>query len=80
MFDLPSYGCAVLQAYRTLVGREYRIVHQLDIVPSLPPTNDYRHVGLGIWELDGQVNHCILCSLLSLLLTQSHRQACSLSA
>ena len=41
--------------YRNTVGREYRIVHQMDIVPSIPPTSGYRHVGLGIWELNNQV-------------------------
>lgn len=41
--------------YRLTVGREYRIIHQLDIVPAIPPVKGYRHVGLGIWELNGQV-------------------------
>lgn len=49
-----------VDAYRLLVGREYRIVHQNDIVPSIPPLSDYRHVGLGIWEVGNQVNCFIM--------------------
>ena len=41
--------------YRNLVGREYRVVHEYDIVPAIPPISSYRHVGLGMWEIDGQV-------------------------
>ena len=44
-----------VDAFRLLVGREYRIVHQYDIVPSIPPLDEYRHVGLGMWEYNGQV-------------------------
>ena len=52
-----------------MVGREYRIVHQYDIVPSIPPLDDYRHVGLGIWELDGQVSTTLPCQSPTLKLT-----------
>ena len=55
--------------YRNLVGREYRVVHQYDIVPSIPPVSSYRHVGLGIWELDGQV--FLLMVLLLLIIGRS---------
>lgn len=44
----------LLQAFRALVGRAYRVVHELDQVPSLPPTSQYRHVGFGIWLHDNQ--------------------------
>ena len=44
-----------MQLFRNLVGREYRIVHQYDVVPALPPFPPYRHTDLGMWENNGQV-------------------------
>jgi hypothetical protein len=39
----------LVQAFRALVGRAYRVVHELDQVPSLPPLDSYRHVSYGMW-------------------------------
>lgn len=44
-----------VDAYRMLVGREYRVVNNMDLVPSLPPVDSYRHVAAGIWGTQGKV-------------------------
>jgi hypothetical protein len=40
--------CA-LQLFKLLVGRHQRAVHTLDVVPALPPLDDYRPVDYGRW-------------------------------
>lgn len=43
-----------MQAFRALVGRAYRVVDELDQVPALPPTDNYRHVSYGMWLHNNQ--------------------------
>ncbi|KAK9835675.1 hypothetical protein WJX74_005697 [Apatococcus lobatus] len=42
-----------VNAFRGLVGRAYRGVNAHDQVPALPPLDQYRHVGYGVWIDDG---------------------------
>lgn len=46
-----------MQAFKDLVGRQYRMTNYLDVVPELPTFNDYTAVGngTGIWASDGRV-------------------------
>lgn len=37
------------QLFKLLVGRSQRAVHTLDVVPALPPLDDYRPVDYGRW-------------------------------
>lgn len=47
----------MLQAFKDLVGRQYRMTNYLDVVPELPTFNDYTAVGngTGVWASDGRV-------------------------
>ena len=62
------------QAFRAVVGRSYRVVDRWDIVPSLPPFEDYAPLPFPLWI---QVGHACLhpCSR-----TVSWARACSLGA
>lgn len=46
-----------MQAFRDLVGRQYRVANHLDVVPELPTFNDYVAVGngTGLWATNGSV-------------------------
>ena len=37
------------QAFQAVVGRSYRVVDRWDIVPSLPPFEDYFPLPLPLW-------------------------------
>lgn len=47
-----------LQAFRDLVGRQYRLANHQDVVPELPTFNDYVAVGngTGLWAVNGSIN------------------------
>ena len=51
------YLKCTLQAFRDLVGRQYRLSNHLDVVPELPTFNDYVAVGngTGLWATNGSV-------------------------
>ena len=38
-----------MQAFRAIVGRQLRFIHQLDVVPYLPGLDTYAHVPFGTW-------------------------------
>lgn len=38
-----------LQLFKLLVGRQQRAVHTLDVVPALPPLDNYAPVDYGRW-------------------------------
>lgn len=40
---------ALVQAFRAVVGRSYRVVDRWDIVPSLPPFEDYAPLPFPLW-------------------------------
>ena len=46
-----------MQAFKDLVGRQYRMTNYLDVVPELPTFNDYIAVGngTGLWATDGRI-------------------------
>ncbi|KAK9819269.1 hypothetical protein WJX81_002184 [Elliptochloris bilobata] len=43
---------AWVDAFRAVVGRSYRVVNRRDIVPSLPPFEDYAHLPFPLWIQD----------------------------
>lgn len=50
-FGSPQVGNeAFAQAYRSLVGRQYRVVNEADIVPALPGFGSYVHVNHSLWH------------------------------
>ena len=53
--SLARFGC--LQAFRAVVGRQYRLVNYLDVVSELPTFNDYVAVGngTGLYATNGSV-------------------------
>lgn len=38
-----------MQLFKLLVGRQQRTVHALDVVPALPPLDNYASVDYGRW-------------------------------
>ncbi len=46
-----------MQAFRDLVGRQYRVANHLDVVPELPTFNGYVAVGngTGLWATNNTV-------------------------
>ncbi|KAL3157193.1 hypothetical protein ABBQ38_001432 [Trebouxia sp. C0009 RCD-2024] len=57
-FGNPKPGnAAYAQAFRDLVGRQYRLTNHLDVVPELPTFNDYTEVGngTGLWATNQTV-------------------------
>ncbi|KAL3150417.1 hypothetical protein ABBQ32_000254 [Trebouxia sp. C0010 RCD-2024] len=55
-FGSPAVGNeAFTQAYRSLVGRQYRVVNEADIVPALPGFGSYVHVNHSLWHHDEQL-------------------------
>lgn len=38
-----------MQVVKLLAGRQGRVVHALDIVPALPPLDNYAHVDYSRW-------------------------------
>ena len=40
---------AVQQAFKQAVGRSYRVVDRLDVVPALPPFDGYVHLDYSMW-------------------------------
>ena len=45
----PSIHVFWLQAFKIAVGRSYRLVDRLDVVPALPPFNGYVHIDYSQW-------------------------------
>jgi len=43
-----QFGVNSVQLYKLLVGRQNRVVHSLDIVPALPPLDNYAPVDYGV--------------------------------
>ena len=37
------------QAFKQAVGRSYRVVDRLDVVPALPPFDGYVHLDYSMW-------------------------------
>lgn len=46
-----------LQAFKDLVGKQYRLTNHLDVVPELPTFNDYTEVGngTGLWAVNNTI-------------------------
>lgn len=38
-----------MQAFKLAVGREYRLIDRLDVVPALPPFNGYFQLDFPLW-------------------------------
>lgn len=41
--------------YKQVLGRQWRFVHEKDIVPGMPPLDYVKHVDMGMWIHDGGV-------------------------
>jgi hypothetical protein len=63
--------CA-LQLFKLLVGRHQQAVHTLDVVPALPPLDDYRPVDYGRWI---PRNQTVVVQVPAPLFFPSHRAA-----
>ena len=46
-----------MQAFKLAVGRSYRLVDRMDVVPALPPFDGYVHLDYSQWI---QVSPCML--------------------
>jgi len=46
---VDARGMCARQAFRTVVGRSYRMVDRWDVVPSLPPFEDYVPLPFPLW-------------------------------
>ena len=44
------------QAFKLAVGREYRLIDRLDVVPALPPFNGYYQLDFPLWIQVGLSN------------------------
>jgi hypothetical protein len=44
-----------VQAFKLAVGREYRLIDRLDVVPALPPFNGYYQLDFPLWIQVGQL-------------------------
>ena len=45
--SIEYLGCA--QAFKLAVGREYRLIDRLDVVPALPPFTGYIQLDFPLW-------------------------------
>ena len=42
-------ACSGAQAFKLAVGREYRLIDRLDVVPALPPFSGYVQLDFPLW-------------------------------
>ena len=45
----PGKSWECVQAFKLAVGREYRLVDRLDVVPALPPFTGYIQLDFPLW-------------------------------
>lgn len=45
----PANFASCVQAFKLAVGREYRLVDRLDVVPALPPFTGYIQLDFPLW-------------------------------